>query len=157
MREELEAYARIDPGVTTSVASGVTHADALRALSMRVCRIVAEKSAFSKVGILLRDVEGRLYCAGRVGVDDLTVKAMEEWGARVVQEERGGVRRAGQPRPAADRGGVKSFSIPLGEWKAFDREIATREMSGKRERRQYRRGLVAPLRTQARQADRRNP
>ncbi len=149
MREELEAYARIDPGVTTSVASGVTHADALRALSMRVCRIVAEKSAFSKVGILLRDVEGRLYCAGRVGVDDLTVKAMEEWGARVVQEERGGVRRAGQPRPAADRGGVKSFSIPLGEWKAFDREIATREMSGKRERRQYRRGLVAPLRTQA--------
>jgi signal transduction histidine kinase len=146
MREELEAYARLHPGIAASIAGGMTPVDAMRSLSMRVCRVVADKSAFSKVGMLLRDVEGRLYCAGRVGVDDLTVKAMEEWGAKVVAEERTGVRRAGAPKAAADRGGVKSFSIPLGEWKDFDAEIHAREMEGKRERRQFRRGLVAPVR-----------
>ena len=149
MREELEAYARVEPGVAATIASGVAPMEAMRALAMRVCRVVADKSAFSKVGILLRDAEGRLYCAGRVGVDDLTVKAMEGWGAKVVEEERGGVRRAGQPKAAADRGGVKSFTIPLGEWKAFDPEVQTRVVAGKRERRQFRRGIVAPVRTQA--------
>ena len=42
---------------------------------------------------------------------------------------------------------MKSFSIPLGEWKAFDQELARREMDGKKERRQWRRGIVAPVRT----------
>ena len=150
MREELEAYARLEPGVAASVAGGMAiPMEANRGLAMRVCRVIADKSAFSKVGILLRDAEGRLYCAGRVGVDDLTVKAMEVWGAKVVEEERGGVRRAGQPKAAADRGGVKSFTIPLGEWKAFDPRVQTRVVAGKRERRQYRRGIVAPVRTQA--------
>ncbi len=148
MREELEAYARLEPGVAASIAGGMAPMEANRALAMRVCRVIADKSAFSKVGILLRDAEGRLYCSGRVGVDDLTVKAMEVWGAKVVEEERGGVRRAGQPKAAADRGGVKSFTIPLGEWKAFDPEVQTRVVAGKRERRQYRRGIVAPVRTQ---------
>ena len=44
---------------------------------------------------------------------------------------------------------MKSFTIPLGEWKAFDPEVQTRVVAGKRERRQYRRGIVAPVRTQA--------
>jgi signal transduction histidine kinase len=114
-----------------------------------VCRVIAEKSAFAKAAMIVRDAEGRLYCAGSLGVDDLTVKAMEAWGASVVEEERGGSRRAGQARAAGDVAGTKSFTIPLGEWRAFDPGVGGREMEGKRERRKWRRGLVAPARTQA--------
>ncbi len=148
MREELEAYARVEPGVAQAGGDGQAGAASAKAMAMRVCRMVADKSAFAKVGMMLRDVEGRLYCAGSVGVDDLTVKAMENWGAKVMEEERGVVRRAGQPKALADRGGVKSFSIPLGEWKVFDAALVRRQLEGKRERRQYRRGIVAPVRTQ---------
>ena len=145
MREELEAYAEVDPGVSGTVAGGMAATEATKALAVRMCRVVAERSAFSKAAMILRDAEGRLYCAASVGVDDLTVRAMEAWGATVVQEERGGVRRAGQKRALSERGG-KSFAIALGEWKSFDPEVGARV--GKKERRRWRRGLVAPMRAQ---------
>ncbi len=147
VREELEAYARVDTSMTVAHASGLDRVEAGKALSKRICRVIAEKSAFSRVGMMLRDAEGRLYCAGWVGVDDLTVRALDAWGKRVVEEERGTVPGApAEAGPAAVRSGVKSFSISLGEWNRFDPEVAEWKMAGKRERRRWRRALVAPVR-----------
>ena len=147
LREELEAYARVDTSMAVAQAGGMDRVEAAKALSKRICREIAEKSAFSRVGMMLRDAEGRLYCAGSVGVDDLTVRALDAWGKRVVEEERGGVPGApGEAGPAVVRSGVKSFAIALGEWSRFDPEVAEWAMAGKRERRRWRRALVAPVR-----------
>ena len=140
MREELEAYARLD--AAPGQGPGVDDVEARRELAKRVCLVIAEKSAFARAALLLRDAEGRLYCAGSTGVDDLTVKAFDDWGRHVVEEERGG--SAGGARTI--RTGVKSFTIPLGEWTRFDREVSTRAVQGKRERRKSRRGIIAPIR-----------
>jgi signal transduction histidine kinase len=148
MREELEAYARVDPAAGGAGTAGAATLEATRALAMRVCRVVAERSAFSKAALMLRDAEGQLYCAGSVGVDDLTVKAMQAWGAAVVEEERGGVRRPGQARGTARNGGT-SFAIPLGACAAFDPGISREALEGKKERRKQRRGLVTPVRGQS--------
>lgn len=147
MREELEAYARVDTSMAVAQAGGMDRVEAAKALSKRICRVIADKSAFSRVGMMLRDAEGRLYCAGSVGVDDLTVKALDAWATRVVEEERGGVPGSqSEAGPAAVRSGVKSFAIALGEWSRFDPEVAEWRMAGKRERRRWRRALVAPVR-----------
>ena len=87
LREELETYARLD---ATLPPGG----DA-RALAKRICRMVAEKSAFRRAALMLRDAEGRLYVAGSSGMDDLTVAALTSWGAEVVEEERGAVAAPG--------------------------------------------------------------
>lgn len=137
MREELEAYARLDASLGGE-ADGV---EGSKALAKRVSRTVAEKSAFGRVAVLLRSVEGRLYCAGSVGVDDLTVKALHAWGEGATEAERG-LGKKGSGRNAG-----KSFAIPLGEWAGFDREVGAWAMAGKRERRRWRRGIVAPIRT----------
>ena len=142
VRDELETYARLDPAMAAMINSGMDAVAAARALAKRVCRTVADRSAFSRVAMLLRDAEGRLYCAGSVGVDDLTVKALHAWGVTVLDEERGGVGRT-------VRHGAQSFAIPLGEWSKFDLEVSAWALAGKKERRRWRRGIVAPIRTQS--------
>lgn len=146
LREELEAYARVDTSMAMTQTGGMDRVESGKALAKRISRVIAEKSAFSRVGIMLRDAEGRLYCAGSVGVDDLTVKALNAWGQRVVEDERGLPGAATEIGPAVVRGGVKSFAIALGEWSRFDPEVAEWAMAGKRERRRWRRALVAPVR-----------
>jgi signal transduction histidine kinase len=153
IREELEAYARLDPSVTQALHRGMNPVEATRTLARRVCRTVAEKSAFSRVAMLLRDREGRLVCVGSVGTDDLTLAALHAWGEKLMAEEKTGKAAPGE----AELGGVlgsglgsqlgdRSFSIALGEWSKFDREVGTWALSGKKERRQWRRAVIAPLR-----------
>lgn len=144
MREELEAYAQLDTTVAQGVGSRVDRVPATRALAMRVCRTVAEKSAFRRVMVLFRDAEGSLRCLGSIGVDDLTVGAVERWAAQVVKEEREGNAKTGG---LLGRAGAKSVPISLGEWQEFDREISAWEMSGRKERRRWRRAVVLPIRT----------
>ena len=140
LREELESYARLDPARNAGLGAGAMDPiEAGRALAKRVCRTIAEKSAFHRVTMLLRNPEGRFAVVGSVGVDDLTVAALHAWGEKTVAEERTGVSRA-------PRGGVKSFPIPLGEWNEFDREVDHWAMKGKRERRRWRRAHVVPIR-----------
>jgi nitrogen-specific signal transduction histidine kinase len=148
MRQELEAYARLDPSLAQGLNAGMDRLEAGRELARRVCRTVAEKSVFPRVTMLLRNAEGRFACVGSVATDDLTVAALHAWGERIVAEEREGRTLAGAGTGGV-RTGAKSFAIPLGEWEAFDREVSTWEMSGRRERRRWRRGIVTPIRAQS--------
>ena len=165
-REELEAYARLDASTAQEMSAGMEAMEATRALAKRVCTTVAEKSAFSQVTMILRDAEGRFSCMGSAGVDDLTVAALHDWGERVVAKERGGLEPereeleggelAGHGREGHGRegwremleqsaDGAKSFSISLGKWSEFDQEVGSWALSGRRERRRWRRVLVAPV------------
>ncbi len=145
MRLELEAYARLDASTTSEINNGLAAHEAQKALARRVCRTVAEKSVFTRVTMLLRDAEGRFRCMGSVGVDDLTVAALHRWGEEVVAEERG-EGKVTRMVPAAWYKGALSFAINLGEWQEFDPEVGSWALSGKKERRRWRRGLVAPVR-----------
>ncbi len=146
LREELEAYARINSSLLDEGAEGtarVDPAESQRALARRVCRTIAEKSVFPRVAMLMRNAEGRLLCVGSVGVDDVTIAKLHGWSEKVMAEE-----RQGGP-PKSIRAGAASFSIPIGEWEDFDRELSDWVMSGKKERRKWRRAIVAPIRTGA--------
>lgn len=144
LREELETYARVDPSLTQGLGAGLNSTEAARGLAKRVCRAIAEKSAFTRVTMLLRDAEGRFVPLGSVGVDDLTVAALNRWGDSVVAEERGG---AGPISAALGQIGLRSFPIGLGEWRQFDPEVGSYALSGKRERRRWRRAMVTPIRS----------
>lgn len=146
LREELEAYARLDATLAQGAQGRVDQVVAAKALAMRVCRTVAEKSAFRRVMVLLRDAEGRLRCVGSIGVDDLTLAAVERWAEQVVKEEREGTLKNGA---LLGRGSAKSLPIELGEWEQFDPEVSTWAMSGKKERRRWRRAIVLPVRMNA--------
>ena len=90
MREELEAYSKLDATLAQGSGERVDPVPARKALAIRVCRTVAEKSAFTRVMMLMRDAEGKLPCIASIGVDDLTVGALVvRWGEQVVAEERG--------------------------------------------------------------------
>jgi signal transduction histidine kinase len=146
VREELEAYARLDPSAANYLHTPTGPLEATRALAQRVCRTIADQSPFAKVSLLLRNPEGRFAVVGSVGTDDLTVAALHAWGERLVAEERGG-RSGTAVLPSGARSGLKSFSIPLGEWIAFDAEVGAWALSGKKERRRWRRAMIAPIRT----------
>ena len=144
LREELEAYARLE------TALGLDSHERLpvKTLAMKVCRTVAEKSAFTRVMMLMRNAEDRLQCVGSTGVDDLTVAALERWGAGVMAGQTG-VRMRGLDATLTPvvlrRSEAKSLPISLGRWESFDREVATWRMQGKRERRQTRRAIALPI------------
>ena len=135
----------------------------------RVCRAIADHSAFGRAMFLQRTPDGRLWCAGSVGVDALTVAAVERWGEMVVadeveQEERRAPGSAWRtpvaverqplvemppPGSLAGRSGGTRVAIRLGEWSDFDPEVGTWELSGRVERRQWRRAMVFPIRARA--------
>ena len=143
LREELEAYAQVD---ASPIHRGVSQADALddsRALARRICTLIAEKSVFRRVAMLLRTPEGRLAAVSSAGIDDLTLDALHHWAEQAVVEER--TQHSGQRSPHAS---AASFQINLGEWEHFDRELGTWAQSGREERRRWRRAVVAPIRTQ---------
>ena len=144
MREELEAYARLDATLTQGMHGRVDQVQAAKALAMRVCRTVAEKSCFRRVMMLMRNAEGRLRCVGSIGVDDLTLAAVERWAEKVVKEEHDGSLKTSA---LLGRGGAKSVPIGLGEWHEFDPEVSSWQMSGRKERRRWRRAIVLPVRT----------
>jgi signal transduction histidine kinase len=106
VREELEAYAQLDARLPQDGDVGK--------LARRVCQMVTERSAFKRVGMLVRDVESRLYLANSVGMEDATVQALNAWGKRVVEAERGG---GTEPRQGDGdfgiRVGRKSFAVVL--------------------------------------------
>lgn len=149
IREELEAYAGLDPSLTLGLNAGMDAMEAARALAKRVCRTIAEKSTFTRVAMLLRNPEGRFACMGSVGTDDLTVAALHEWGERLVAEERGGTAALMPAVMVGQHGGMKSFSIPLGEWSRFDPEVGSWARTGRTERRKWRRAVISPIRTGA--------
>jgi signal transduction histidine kinase len=102
-REEMEAYIRLDARMGRD--------GDVRALGRTVCAVVAARSVFGRVAMLVRDAEGRLYVAASEGMDEATVAAVETWAARGVERERAG--SAGLS--GGVRMGAKSLVVPLGE------------------------------------------
>jgi signal transduction histidine kinase len=94
-REELEAYARLN-------TIFLPHGEEDRGLAVRVCRVVAQKSAFCCAALLLEDAERQLYVAGSAGFDDVTVAALNRWG---VEARRESVRQR--------RDGERNFAVTL--------------------------------------------
>ena len=139
LREELQAYARLDVSITRELGSGMDAAQASRLLARRVCRTIAEKSAFRQVGMLLRNAEGRLRCFGSAGADDTTVACMQEWAEKIVEEEHA----EGRTRTVGP--GTKNVTIALGEWGRYDYVLSPRLAAGQRERRRWRRAIVTPI------------
>jgi signal transduction histidine kinase len=120
-REEMEAYVRLD----TRMGRGGD----LHGLAERVCRVVAARSPFRRVAMLVRDAEGRLYLAGKTGMDAEATDLVEQWAAQTVEKE-----RAGLPGMSGGvRVGSRSLVVPLGEdglrgvviplWTAGDRMV----------------------------------
>lgn len=116
IREEFEAYAHLDAGVRSG--------DDLRELAKRVARLVAKKSAFNRVAMLIHDSDGRLYVAGSIGMEETTVRALQEWGERVLHKENThmqntGEQNAGKGEPGNDGAGIrvgeKGFAVVLGK------------------------------------------
>jgi signal transduction histidine kinase len=108
MEEELAAYARLDLRLQAD-GGGLE-------LARRVSRLVAERSAFSRAAMLVRDAEGKLVVAASAGMDDSAVQALNDWGEGVVAGERGGgcgVRRG--DGGLGVRVGGKSFAVVLGK------------------------------------------
>jgi signal transduction histidine kinase len=108
MEEELGAYARLDLRASSE-------GDGLE-LARRVSRLMAEKSAFSRAAMLVRDAEGKLVVGASAGMDDSAVQALNDWGEGVVAGERGGgcgVRRG--DGGLGVRVGGKSFAVVLGK------------------------------------------
>lgn len=147
MREELEAYAGLEVMLAQEAHSDFEQLRPAKALATSVCRTVAQKSVFRRVLMLLRDAEGNLCSVGSTGVDDLTLNAVERWAKQVVSEEN--EEREGSLKASTLAGDREAKSIPisLGEWQQFDREISAWELSGKKERRRWRRAIVLPVRT----------
>jgi signal transduction histidine kinase len=108
MRQELEAYAQLDVRLPPN--------GDISGLARRVCRVVRQKSLFSRPAMLVRDPEGRLYVAGSAGMDRTTVASLNTWAERLLAAERAG-------GPGAHRGdgglgvgaGDRSFAVVLGE------------------------------------------
>ncbi len=106
VRLELEAYARLDARMPDDGAINV--------LGDRVCKVVAEMSAFPRVALLVRDPEGRIYVAASTAMDQHTLDALIHWGQRV--PERAAI---ANPDPAAPDGrsllpiGTRSLVLDL--------------------------------------------
>jgi signal transduction histidine kinase len=106
IREELEAYAQLDARLPQD--------GDLWKLSRRVAQIVSERSSFKRVGMLVRDAEGRLYVAGSLGMEDATVEALNSWGECVLEAERGGAAEARRGDGGLGiRVGSKCFAVVL--------------------------------------------
>jgi signal transduction histidine kinase len=121
--EELVAYARLNvqlPGDKDG-----------RELAGQLSRLVAEKSAFHRVAMLIADAGGRLSVASSRGIDDATAQLLNVWGEGLAGAS--GTRGIGIRRGNGGLGvrvGGRSFAVVLGEGPA---EIG------------YQRAIVIPL------------
>ena len=107
IRQELEAYARLDARMPPS-------GDA-RELGLRVCRLVAEKSAFPRVAMLTRAADGRLSIAASAGMDDWTIAALDGWCGQVMKMQFPARSRVWDRDDAGERrSGTSHFTIELG-------------------------------------------
>ncbi len=78
--EELEAYTQLDSRVSSS--------EQIHDLARRVSHAIAEKSAFSRAAMLVRDAVGRLHVTASKGLDEQTEEALDAWCESVMQAER---------------------------------------------------------------------
>lgn len=96
----------------------------LNILAKRVCRLVATKSRFTKVAVLCRGDNGWIQVVASLGMDDISVRALDAWAKRVQGERRSRPRLA--QRDVAERLPlVATGGSPLG---VFGRETRSFEI-----------------------------
>jgi signal transduction histidine kinase len=78
-------------------------------LAVRVSRLIAGKSAFRRVAVLLRGADGRVSVAASVGMEESAVGLVEAWAEGLSTEVRRGERGLGV------RVGGRSFAVVLGK------------------------------------------
>ena len=104
--EEMHAYVSLD------IRAG--DLSSVQEMAKQVCRVVAERSAFTRVALLERNDEGRLYVAGSAGADDLTVRALTAWAEKLPE---GGMvdgrLSRGLEEALGQRVGQSSFAVRL--------------------------------------------
>jgi len=106
-REEFEAYARFDPR---------TQDGDMRSLAKRICRLIAQKSAFQRVAMLARDSAGRVYVAGSIGMDELTIAALEAEAGRLAKASTARlIKNSLASHDSEFRLGERSFAVGLGK------------------------------------------
>jgi signal transduction histidine kinase len=110
IREEFAAYAQLDTSAHRSAAISDRHD-----LARRVCAAVARHSPCRQAALLLRDAEQRLKVAGSAGIDDLLLRALNEWGERFARERRTSANHA---NPVQRR----SYTVTLGPMENYDTE-----------------------------------
>ena len=110
-RDELEAYTQLDTRVPGD--------GDMRELARQVSWVMAEKSAFRRAAVLVRDPRERLIVAGSRGMDDLTEAALQAWCDAATEAEHG----TGAEARRGDGGlgirlTLKSFAVVLGKGSA---------------------------------------
>jgi signal transduction histidine kinase len=107
IEEELAAYAKLD--VRLRAEGNEVE------LAKRVSRLMAQKSAFRRAAMLVPSANGWLTVAASMGMDETTVKSLNNWGERMATERTGcgGVRRGGDGLGV--RVGCRSFAVVLRE------------------------------------------
>lgn len=106
--EEFAAYAGLELGRAQDGSMGE--------MGLRVCEVVARKSAFYRTAMLVRDAQGDLSVVASKGMEGVFLKALNAWGRRAGEIELQGV--VGAHRGAGDLGvrvGGDSFAVVLGE------------------------------------------
>ncbi len=109
---ELQAYTALDVRLSAEESAE----EDVREMAGRVCRAMSEKSAFRRVGLLVRGADERLAVAASIGMEEQAVQALAAWGKSVVAEEHGcwsAIRRE-----ACGLGvevGTGSFAVVLGK------------------------------------------
>jgi len=125
---EMEVYSRFT--LTLSIHGEARH---LAEQSKQVCRMVADRSAFRKIALLLCNEEDRLVCVGSCGMDDLSQAALERlsegWERQVPLPD--------DELQAEVSAGPRHFSVVLGARTDFD------EMPGSG----CYKAMIVPLRT----------
>jgi signal transduction histidine kinase len=111
--EEFAAYAGLELGRPEDGAMG-----------LRVCEVVAKRSAFYRTAMLVRDAQGDLSVVASKGMEGVFLKGLNAWGSRVGEIELQGA--VGAHRGGGDLGvrvGRDSFAVVLGEGVGCGRAI----------------------------------
>jgi len=99
-RREMEEYLRLD--------TRVGRASSMRELAERVCAVVSARSPFTRVAMLLRDADLRLYIAASTAMEPEALEMIQRWAAAGQQGSPEGVSRS-------IRLGVRSTVVGFGD------------------------------------------
>ena len=101
LREEVTAYLALDLR---------SYPLERKRLAQLLSRTVATRSSFARAALLLRDSSGALTVAGSAGMDDLTVGALDHWGALAAASLDAEARASAV---FSNRVGASSFAVTL--------------------------------------------
>jgi signal transduction histidine kinase len=108
-REELEAYACLDPRFEIE--------DRAR-FGLHISQVIAKKSPFYRAALLLREADGRLAVVGSTGIEPPVLDAINQWASRIAEPIHVDGVAHGSIRSTLGRGievGSRSLAIVLDE------------------------------------------